>query len=74
MVNIEAIIWWLFLLDSLGAVLVVSCCSKKANKWFRKSFPRASKHLPLTKGWALVYLVLVLWVGYSLYRLGILSY
>jgi hypothetical protein len=69
-INIEAIIWYLFLLDSVGAVIASWCCAKRLNKTFKKLF----KHLPLTKGWALIYLGLVLWVGYTLYRLGILPY
>ena len=70
MVGFEAIIWYLFLIDSVGANIVAWCCAK----WFKKKFKRSwiYAHLPLTKGWALVYLILVIWVGCALYRLGIL--
>jgi len=70
MVNIEAIIWWAVLLDSLGANTMAWCFPG----WLKKNYRGIYKHLPLTKGWALFYLVMVLWVGYSLYRLGILPY
>ena len=68
--NIEAIIWYLFLLDSAGAAIVSLCCAK----WVKKNYKFIHKHFPLTKGWALMYLGLVLWVGFALYRMGILPY
>jgi len=69
MVSFESIIWYLFLLDSLGAnIFVWAGYGAK----FKKKYKRLSKHLPLTKGWALIYLILVLWIGCALYRLGIL--
>jgi hypothetical protein len=71
MVNIEAIIWYAFVFDSLGANIAAWFFPKSA-KWFKKKLPQVSKHLPLTKGWAFVYLVLVLWVGWTLDRLGVL--
>jgi hypothetical protein len=70
MVSFESIIWYLFLLDALGANIFVWLGYGKGIKKKLKGF---FKHFPLTKGWALMYLVLVLWVGYALYRLGILS-
>ena len=70
MVYIEAIIWWLFLLDSIGAVLFALFFPKAAKKTLKGFW----KHLPLTKGWAIIYLVLVLWIGFALIRLGILPY
>jgi len=44
----------------------------KCVKWYKKKLPRVSKHLPLTKGWAFVYLALVLWIGWTLCRLSVL--
>jgi len=72
-INIEAIIWHLFVLDSIGANIAV-WFFPSFTKWYKKKMPSLYKHLPLTKAWALVYLVLVLWVGYVLYRLGVLPY
>ena len=70
MVNIEAIIWWGLLLDSLGANFMALFYPG----WYKKTFKGLWKHFPVTKGWAAFYLVLVLWVGYGLYRLGVLPY
>lgn len=70
MVNLEAIIWWLFLLDSAGANIAAWLFAG----WYKKKYKKLSKHLPITKLWCLIYLVLVLWVGCALYRLGILPY
>jgi len=67
MVNFEAIIFYLFLLESVSINIAAWFCAK----WFKKKFPVFSKHLPVTKAWAALYLILVLWIGYSLFRLGI---
>jgi len=67
--SIEAIVWYLFLLDSTIAILIslffTKWAKKNKNNWFIKRFP-------LTIGWTILYFGLVLWVGTSLYRLGIL--
>ena len=68
--NIEAIIYYAVLLDSIGANIMISFFPN----WYKKNYKGIYKHFPATKGWALMYLVLVLWVGYGLYRLGILPY
>ena len=73
-INIEAIIYYLFLIDSIGANIATWCCHKQVTKWSKNNFKGIFKHLPITKGWSLVYLILVLWIGYALYRLGILPY
>jgi hypothetical protein len=51
------------LIDALGANLVVHFGSK----WYVQHFRTLSR-----EGWALYYLVLVLWVGSLLYRVGML--
>jgi hypothetical protein len=71
--NIEGIIWFLVLLDSIGANLAVWFFPGLA-RWYKRNYKWVYKYLPLTKGWAFAYLVLVLWVGSGLYRLGILSF
>ncbi|MAG01756.1 hypothetical protein CMI42_00295 [Candidatus Pacearchaeota archaeon] len=68
MVSIEGVIFYLVLLDSLFANIATYCCAK----WYKKNFKGLSKWFPMVKGWSLLYLVLVLWVGYGLYRLGLL--
>ncbi len=71
MLNFEAIIFYLFLLDSLGANIMVWFFPGFV-KWYKKKWPSLFKHVPLTKAWVLLYLILVLWVGCALNRLGIL--
>ena len=68
--SIEAIIWYLVLIDSVGANIMTWCCAK----WYKKNYKGFYKHFPATKGWALMYLLLVLWIGFALYRLGVLPY
>ncbi|MAH48589.1 hypothetical protein CMI37_22380 [Candidatus Pacearchaeota archaeon] len=70
MVNIEAIIYYAFFLDSIGANIMAWFFPS----WYKKTFKGVWKHLPATKGWALFYFILVLWIGCALYRLGILPY
>ena len=69
--TIEAIIYYLVLIDSIGANITVWFFSK----WYKKNIDKGiAKHFPASKGWALMYLILVLWVGCALWRLGILSF
>tara|TARA_Y100000310_G_scaffold107162_2_gene105605 strand:+ start:8697 stop:8915 length:219 start_codon:yes stop_codon:yes gene_type:complete len=69
--NIEAIIYYLILIDSIGANITAWFFAG----WYKKNINKGIvKHFPATKGWCLAYLILVLWVGFGLYRLGILLY
>jgi len=70
MANIEAIVYYGFLLDSVGANILSWCYPG----WNKKHNKGIWKHLPVTKGWTLIYLVLVLWIGWALYRLNVLPY
>ena len=70
MINIEAIIFYIILLDSVMANITASCCAK----WYKKKFKTFSKYFPVVKGWTIYYLILVLWVGFGLLRLRILPY
>jgi hypothetical protein len=70
MVNIESILWWAFLLDSVGANIMAWFFPG----WYKKEFKGFWKHFPTTKRWSIFYLALILWVGIGLYRLGILPY
>ncbi len=66
--TVESIIYYLVLLDAIGANITVWCCAK----WYKKNMHKGIvKHFPASKGWAAWYLVLVLWVGYALTRLGV---
>lgn len=69
MVAFEAILFYLVLIDSIGANIVAWFFAS----WYKKNMNKGIvKHFPATKGWCLTYLVLVLWVGYGLSRLGII--
>lgn len=67
--EIEAIIYYLILIDALSANIV-------AWTGFGKQLLHSSvfvkRHLPITRGWAVLYLVLVLWLGFALIRLEII--
>ena len=67
--GVEGIIWYLLLIDAIGANIV----SWFFASWYKKQFKGWTKHFPASKGWSVYYLVLVLWVGYALSRLGMLS-
>ena len=68
-IGVEAIIFYLVLLDSVLGNIFVWLFPKK----MKKMLGGFAKHLPPTKAWMLIYLVLVLWVGFALNRLGILG-
>tara|TARA_Y100000034_G_scaffold134864_1_gene204595 strand:+ start:2679 stop:2906 length:228 start_codon:yes stop_codon:yes gene_type:complete len=72
--NIEAAIWYLFLLDSLVYNLIVWLNLKEIKKDYNKNFRTFSRLFPLTKGYAMLYLFLVLWVGFTLLRIGVLPW
>lgn len=57
--SIEVIIFYLLLIDSVGANLVVWF----GERWYTKHFRLISRVFPPAKGWALYYLILVLWIG-----------
>ena len=68
--NFEAVIWYAILMDSIGANIVAWFC----NDWYRGKFKTLCKHFPATKAWCFVYLALVLWVGWVLYRHEVLPW
>ena len=71
MANIESIIWTLILLDAIGANIVMWIFPK----WYSKKFKGPiTKLIPESKLWATIYLAMTLWVGYALFRLGILNF
>ena len=65
--TIESIIFYLILIDAIATNIVAWFFGK----WYKKSAKGWAKHFPVTKAWATWYLVLVLWIGYALFRLGI---
>jgi len=69
--SIEAIIFYLVLIDSICANIAV-WCSPKLMKWYTKYWKGFSKAFPLAKGWTSFYFALVVWIGYGLSRLNII--
>ncbi|MAF59471.1 hypothetical protein CL631_01330 [bacterium] len=69
--TLELIVFFVLLIDSIGANLVSWC---GGDKWYSKHFRLFSRYFPATKGWTTAYLILVLWVGNLLYRLGVLAF
>ena len=68
MIGVEGIIWYLFLLDSLGANFTAWFLPK----WWKKR--KWHKIIPMNKLWTALYLILILWVGSLLYRMGALGF
>lgn len=70
-VTILVIIFYLLLIDSIGAN-VVSWLGLR--QWYRGNFSFIARLFPATKGWTTYYLLLVLFIGFLLYRFGELTF
>lgn len=57
------IIFWLLLIDSFVAV----CISLFGNKEYFNRIFFFKRYFPLTNGWTIFYLILVLFIGYLVY-------
>lgn len=57
---LTTIIFYLLLIDSVSANLVMWL----GERWYTKHFRLMSRYFPPARGWALFYLLLVLWIGY----------
>ena len=66
----EGILWYLVLLDCI--IYNVLCWTK--GKWHNKLTHWISQHFPLNKFMGLWYLILVLWLGYTLLRMEIILF
>ncbi|MFZ3179394.1 MAG: hypothetical protein WA156_04115 [Methylocystis silviterrae] len=66
--NIEAIVFYILLIDAISANLMTYF----GREWYVRHFRTISHWFPPAEGWALYYLALVLWVGSLLYRAGML--
>jgi len=66
--SIEGIIFYLLVIDSVSANLIVLF----GEKWYTKHFRILSRWFPPAEGWALYYLILVLWIGTLLLRLQLI--
>jgi len=58
--SLPTIIFALLLIDSISANLVMFF----GEQWYTKHFRIVSRYFPPARGWALYYLILVLWIGY----------
>ncbi len=63
---IEKIVFFLLLVDSIGANLVAWI----GEEWYTKHFRWLSRYFPPAEGWALYYLILVLWIGTLVFRVN----
>jgi len=64
----EAIIWYLFLIDSI----LGNIAAWFFPNWYKKKFKKLNKYIPINKVWCAFYFCFVLWVGSTLSRLGII--
>jgi hypothetical protein len=64
--SIEAVIFYILVIDSVS----FSIMGIFGAKWYTKHFRTVSRSFPATEGWALYYLVLVIWIGSLLIRIG----
>ena len=63
--GLEEILWLLVLFDSIISNIIIWFFPK----WYNKKFKGMTKYFPATKGWGLLYLILVIWIGYALIRI-----
>lgn len=66
--NIEVILFYLVLLDAV----VCNLLALFGADWYVRNLRIFSRWFPMAEGWAIYYLVLVLWVGSLMYRGGML--
>ncbi len=58
--SLEIIVFYLLLIDSIGANLLSWGGQRK---WYQKNFRIFSRYFPATRGWTTYYLILVLFIG-----------
>ena len=63
--SLEKLLWFLVFIDSISTNIIVWFFPQ----WYEKKFNKMSKYLPATKGWSTWYLILVIWIGYALFRI-----
>ena len=69
--NIEVVIFFILLLDAIGANLFVWL---GGDTWIKKHLRLFSKGFPSSKFLAVYYLLLVLWIGCMIYRAGYIQF
>ena len=68
--SFEVIVTFVLLLDAIGANMVA--WTPGGRTWFMQHARTFSRYFPITKGWALWYLVLVIWMLFMLHRVDAL--
>jgi hypothetical protein len=68
-VSFEAALFYLAFFDAIFAVFIAWSGRGES---FNARYAFFARYLPVTRGWTLYYLVLVLWVGYALTRLDVI--
>jgi hypothetical protein len=67
--SIEMIIYYLVLIDAVSAT---TAAWTGYGAVMNRRFSIFGVYFPITRGWTTYYLVLVIWIGYALARLGII--
>jgi hypothetical protein len=68
-ITFEMVIYYLVLIDAISAVIAAwTGYGAKMNA----RYSIFAHHFPITKGWTTYYLVLIIWLGCALARLGII--
>jgi len=62
---IWVIVFYLLLIDSIGANIVSWF---GLEKWWKGNFRLFSRYFPVAKGWTILYLALVLFIGYIIHN------
>lgn len=62
--SIETIIFYILLVDSIGANLVSWTGGRQ---WYQRNMRLMSRYFPATRGWTTYYLILVIFIGFILH-------
>lgn len=57
---LKIIVFYLLLFDAI----IVNFIAWRSPNWVENNFKTFSRFFPITKGWATLYLMLVLWIGF----------
>lgn len=66
----EGIVWYLIFIDCI--IYNIMAWTKK--KWHFRDHHWLSNFFPLHRFWGLFYFILVIWLGYTLYRMELLGF
>ncbi len=63
--KLEIIIFFILLINSVGAMIISFFGD---DKWYKKHLGIFAKYFPKAKGWSVYYFLLVLWIGYLVFK------